>query len=56
MLEIIQRFGKLCSCHLQAVYVTAVRFWKLYVGHAAGGEFSPVVLTGGAKQRLEGAH
>jgi hypothetical protein len=50
MLEIIQRFDKYCSCHLQGQYVIVGRFWKSYIGQAVRVELNLMVLIGGVEE------
>jgi hypothetical protein len=49
MLRDIQRFGKHCSCHLQAEGWNPTNHKK--IGQAVGGELYLMVLIGGAEER-----
>jgi hypothetical protein len=48
MLEVIQRFGKHCNCHLQGEYVLVGRFWKPCMWKAVGGKWDMMDLIGRA--------
>jgi hypothetical protein len=51
MLQVIQRFGKHRSCHLQGEYILVGRFWRPYIGQAVGGQWDVTNMIVGAEER-----
>jgi hypothetical protein len=45
VLEVIQNFGKHCSCHLQGEYVLVRGFGKTFIEQAVGGEWECIYFS-----------
>jgi hypothetical protein len=51
MLKVIQRFGELCSCHLQGECVLVGCFWKPFFEQVVSGEWDVTKQNGGVEER-----